>query len=206
MNYQQMNQVRLQREALSKQDTYPGWFTESKPIQEFEAGFIFAVMGDFNLPNHIAEPQVRVEWWNYWFSNEALPYELGWHRPSPKKDVNFMLSASSRVLAAPVTSTPSPLVSGAIGLDAAPVLLPTQVNTITYELPFGTPYVGPIATERGFGHNNGNGPFKRGPEAAQATRAPEAVYTPMNPYVQTLAHSDIVNQQAIASSRMAQYS
>lgn len=102
-------------------------------------------------------------------------------------------------MAARVTSTPSPLVSGAIGPDAAPVLLPTQVNTITYELPTGTPYVGPIATEKGIGHNNGNGPFRREMEA-RATPAP--VFTPMNPYVQTLATSDIISQQAYASHRM----
>lgn len=80
MNYQQMNQVRLQREALSKKETYPGWFMESKPIQEFEAGFIFGVMGDFNLPNYIKNPQVKVEWWEYWFSNEVCRFGTPFHR------------------------------------------------------------------------------------------------------------------------------
>ncbi|KAI5370369.1 Putative chloroperoxidase [Septoria linicola] len=195
MNFQQMQQVRLQRESLSEQQAYPGWFTESIPIQEFEAGFIFGVMGDFNLPNYIKNPQVRVAWWKYWFSNEALPYELGWHPPFPPKDVNFLLSASSRILAATVTSTPSPLPSGALAGAPAPEALPTKVDTTTYHLATQAPYVGTIAHKGGI--------HLREAAAATATPAPVSTFTFKNPYVQTLAMEDIVLQQEFAKKRMA---
>lgn len=188
MTIQQMNQVRLQRESLSLQQTWPGWFEESRPIQEFESGFIFAVMGDFHLPNFQKEPMVRVEWWKYWFENEALPYELGWHRPEPRKDVNYVLSVSSRVLAASLTSTPSPIPSGALHADLAPALLPADVATTTYELPHYTPYIGTIGK-----------PAKR----AEATAAPTPAMAFKNPYVHTLDMDDIARQQQMANDRVA---
>ena len=63
MNMSDMNQVRLQRESNSMQEAFKGWFTEEVPIQEFEAAFIFGVMGDFTLPKYFDNPQVRMDWW-----------------------------------------------------------------------------------------------------------------------------------------------
>ena len=145
MNTQQMNEVRLQRESNSQQTDFEGWFIEQKPIQEFEAAFIFAAMSDFNLREYFTNPQVRVEWWQYWFENEKLPYELGWHRPYPPKDIDFVLSVSSKILHERVVSTPTPLPSGAIGPGEEALPLLKNVANTTYPLPTFTPYRGPMA-------------------------------------------------------------
>lgn len=191
VDYEQMNQIRLQREALSLNNTRPGWFIEAKPIQEFEAGFIFAVMGDFNLPNYNSTPTIRVDWWKYWFTNESFPYELGWHPPTVPRGSAFVLSASSEVLAAQVTSTPSPLVSGAVGAADAPGTLSEAGATTTYQIPTFVPYAAP-----GVGAAD-----KRD---VTTTTDPSATAVPLkNPYMQTLAPSDIAAQQAYATSLMS---
>lgn len=191
VNYKQMNQIRLQREALSLNNTVPGWFVESKPIQEFEAGFIFAVMGDFNLPKYNVTPKIRVEWWNYWFTNESFPYELGWHPPTVPRGSDFVLSASSEVLAARVKSTPAPLVSGAVGTADAPGTLNEAVATTTYQIPTFEPYAA-----AGVG-----GADKR--DVSTSTEATATAVPVINPYMQTLAPSDIAAQQAYATSVMS---
>lgn len=188
--------MRLQRESLSQQQAWPGWFLEQKPIQEFEAGFIFAVMGDFNLADYLTNPMVYVPWWQFWFSNEALPYELGWHPPNPPKDVNFVLSVSSAVLAAELTSTPSPLPTAAIGPAPAPVALPAEVDTTTYALVTGPPYVGTIASSR-----NNKRDEATSTDAAITTLAPATTATLKNPYLETLSISDIIRQQDAAKVR-----
>ncbi|KAF2216605.1 hypothetical protein CERZMDRAFT_104805 [Cercospora zeae-maydis SCOH1-5] len=78
MTYAQTNEIRLQRESLASQ-----------------IGFIFAVMGDLGLLDSESEPLVRVNWWEYWFANEALSYELGWHRPKPARDMDFDTSTDN---------------------------------------------------------------------------------------------------------------
>lgn len=135
MNIQDANELRLGRESSALLLDYPGWFFESKPTQETEVGFIFAVMKDFNLPNYLTNPKVRVDWWSFWFgesrshknqvtrtailinhaANQRFPTDLGWRKPTPTVSIGFVTSVSSAVLAAQVTSTPSPLPSGAIG-------------------------------------------------------------------------------------------
>nr|POF13018.1 chloroperoxidase [Quercus suber] len=140
MNYQVANEVRLQRESLAMQDDYPGWFIEQKSIQELEVGFIFAVMGDFNLPGYPQNPQVRVDWWDYWFSKESFPYALGWRAPTRVKDLDFILSVSSAVLAQTATSKPTPLPSGAIGSASPAGFLPTPIHSGISAIPTDAPY------------------------------------------------------------------
>ncbi|GIZ46255.1 hypothetical protein CKM354_000938700 [Cercospora kikuchii] len=189
MTYAQMNEIRLQRESLALQSTTPGWFMEQVPIQEFEAGFIFAVMGDPGLPDSESEPLVRVDWWEYWFANEALPYELGWHRPKPARGMDFVTSASSRILHAVPTHTPSPLPADAFALfEPEPGKLHTVVNTVTYLLPTNTPYRGTIADR------------KRQASATSSSDTPQATFK--NPYVEMWEMSDIRNQQAMAEMHM----
>lgn len=188
MTYAQMNEVRLQRESLALQNDKKGWFLESKPIQEFEAGFIFAVMGDFNLPDYSTTPQVRVDWWRYWFHNESLPYPLGWLPPKVKRGLPFVSSVSQAILAAHVTSTPTPLPSGAIGPAEAAGTLNEATATTTYAIPTFRPYAAA-----------GVGPNDKRAEAAP-TRVPAAVVK--NPYVDVLDIADIAAQQAHAVSRM----
>jgi len=190
VNYAQMNQIRLQREALSLNTTRKGWFVEAKAIQEFEAGFIFAVMGDFNQPHYNSTPEIRVDWWRYWFTNESFPYHLGWHPPTVARGSSFVLSASSAVLAARVTHTPAPLVSGAIGPNDAPGQLDEAAATTTYAIPTFAPYAAPGV------HAND----KR--DVATTAEATATMVPVKNPYAQTLALSDIAAQQAYASSVM----
>jgi hypothetical protein len=197
VNFQQMNQIRLQRESLSMQQAYPGWFLEAKPTTEFEAGFIFSVMSDFNLSDYSTNPQIYVPWWQFWFTNEALPYELGWHPPNPPKDVNFVLSVSSAILAASVTSTPSPLPSDAIGPANRPMALPAEVDTMTYPLVTNAPYVGPYAT------NHHKRDDATSTDAPATTLGPATTMTAKNPYVDTLLMEDIIRQQDVAGARMS---
>lgn len=193
LDYVQMNQVRLQRESLALQNDKPGWFLESKPIQEFEAGFIFAIMGDFNLPQYSTHPKVRMDWWKYWFTNESFPYELGWHPPPVPRGSDFVLSASSRILAAEATATPTPLPSNAIGSAPLAGTLFEGSRTTTYQVPTFTPYAAP-----GVGPND-----KR--DIVSTYELTKASVSFKNPYVQKLAASDIADKQAYASSRMAAF-
>nr|AAA33026.1 chloroperoxidase precursor [Leptoxyphium fumago]CAA28172.1 chloroperoxidase [Leptoxyphium fumago] len=139
-DYADMNEIRLQRESLSNELDFPGWFTESKPIQNVESGFIFALVSDFNLPDNDENPLVRIDWWKYWFTNESFPYHLGWHPPSPAREIEFVTSASSAVLAASVTSTPSSLPSGAIGPGAEAVPLSFASTMTPFLLATNAPY------------------------------------------------------------------
>ena len=109
MNFQQMNEVRNQRQALSSISDKPGWFTLAQDVQETEAGFIFAIMKDFNIPDYLTNPQVRVEWWNFWFAYESFPTPLGWMRPTVQIEQSFVSSCSSAIRTAQsLTSTPTP--------------------------------------------------------------------------------------------------
>lgn len=193
-NYAQMNQVRLQREALSLNTTRPGRSLESKAIQEFEASFIFAVTGDFNLANYNTMPEIRVDWWNYWCTNESFPYHLGWHPPTVARGKYFVLSASSQVLAAHVTQTPKPLLSGAIGLNTPPGTPSEAKATTTYAIPIFLPYAA-----KGVGPND-----KRDVDVATTSKIASAMDVPLRDrYVETLAASDLAAQQAMAKSQIS---
>nr|P04963.3 RecName: Full=Chloroperoxidase; AltName: Full=Chloride peroxidase; Short=CPO; Flags: Precursor [Leptoxyphium fumago]ANZ54412.1 heme-thiolate peroxidase HTP1 [Leptoxyphium fumago]CAC16733.1 chloroperoxidase [Leptoxyphium fumago] len=190
-DYADMNEIRLQRESLSNELDFPGWFTESKPIQNVESGFIFALVSDFNLPDNDENPLVRIDWWKYWFTNESFPYHLGWHPPSPAREIEFVTSASSAVLAASVTSTPSSLPSGAIGPGAEAVPLSFASTMTPFLLATNAPY---YAQDPTLGPND-----KR--EAAPAATTSMAVFK--NPYLEAIGTQDIKNQQAYVSSKAA---
>jgi len=153
-------------------------------------------MGDFNLPNYNSTPEVRVDWWRYWFTNESLPYELGWHPPTSARGADFILSVSSAILAAPVSSTPTPLPSGAIGSGQPAGVLNEATATTTYQLPTWTPYAAP-----GVGPNDKRDTAPMPKPTASPTE--QAAPVLKNPYLETLALSDIAAQQADATSRMA---
>lgn len=231
MNIQQANEVRLQRESLAKKFDAPGWFKQSKSTTEFELGFIFAVMTDFNLADPINNPQVRVDWWNYWFHNESFPTPLGWHKPMPPRQKAFVAKVSSSVLAAKVTSTPVPLPSGAIGPASPPAVLPNQPTGRILPLPTNPPYAakGPVVKREAqpqAGSDSGTASSTQAPTAS-SNQAPSATatiaYAPpedvdraaaaageneglvefKNPYEDELSLDDIKKQQAYGQSMMA---
>lgn len=200
VNWQMANEIRLQRESLAVQDDYPNWFVENIPVQEFEFGFIFAVMGDFNLPYVNTDPKIRVDWWRYWFINESFPTSLGWHKPETPRNLAFVQSASSRILAAGIPSTPSILPSGAIE-TSYPVVgtLPATLTTVLEPLAHPTPYVGPGLLAKRDAAQSTPTTATSGSQA-QITGEPQS-YKFKNPYVERLEISDISIQKSHASAR-----
>ena len=88
MTFSQANEVRLQRESIASVADKPGWFTVAQDTQETELGFIFAVMKDFNLPNYLTNPIVRVDWWDFWFSKSYIPTQMQELHHMPYKVTN----------------------------------------------------------------------------------------------------------------------
>ena len=90
---------------------------------------------------------VRLDWWNFWFSEESFPTQLGWVPASTNVfQFDFITSVSSAVLNAKVTSTPNPLPSGALKTTyTLPENLPEQDPSPTVPLFGGTAYVAPTA-------------------------------------------------------------
>jgi hypothetical protein len=204
VDFTQANELRLQRTKDSLETAWPGWFTQNIPVQEFEFAYIFAVVADPELPGYLTgDPEIRVDFWKYWFVNESFPTPLGWKVPSPPREASYILSASSRILDARVAATPSPLPSDYVSAGP-PATLPAAAATV-YPLPHYAPYIGPIGQPAG--HHHGNRAAKPAPAAAAATPAP--TFPPAvafkNPYAEPLALEDIAAQQAHAANRVAHF-
>jgi len=121
------NQIRLLRSSNAIKDDMPGWLQPEgaiMPVQAFELGFIFAAMADRTLPDADTKPQIRVDWWQFWFANEALPYALGWTPPNPPREIDFVIAAAGGVYTSKPSGLPSPLPSGALDAPGAPPSLP----------------------------------------------------------------------------------
>ena len=215
MDYANANEFRLLRESDAMVADYPGWFTQAIPTQEFEFGFIYALVSDFDLPGYSeGEPAIRIDWWKYWFVNESLPTPLGWHKPNPPKEIDFVTSASSRILAAGVAWTPTPLPSGALSPSAAAAApLPTADTTTVYPLALNTPYVGPIGDACQEKRAVVDAPRAHAPQTdgrpAQTLNARMAVETsnsapPLkNPYMESIDVDYIAARHAWASSQLS---
>ncbi|KAF7190368.1 Chloroperoxidase [Pseudocercospora fuligena] len=146
-NYQQFNEIRLQRESIQNKTDWPGWFQQNIPPTLFETGFIFGATFDRDSKGNMigSVPMVRLDWWNFWFSEESFPTQLGWVPASTNVfQFDFITSVSSAVLNAKVTSTPNPLPSGALKTTyTLPENLPEQDPSPTVPLFGGTAYVAP---------------------------------------------------------------
>lgn len=143
VDYALANQIRLMRTSNAIQDDQPGWISpegDIKPVQAFEMGFIFAVMSDPSLPDYATNPQIRVDWWHYWFANEALPYALGWKAPSPAREIGFVAAAAGAIYSATPAAVPLPLPSGALGVAGAPAELPATATIPILPLSTEKPY------------------------------------------------------------------
>jgi len=201
VNFTQGNEIRLRREIDSLNTAYPGWFTENIPVQEFELAYAFAVISDPALPGYSTGfPEIRVDFWRYWFINESFPTPLGWLPPSPPREVDFILSVSSRILNARVSATPTAL-PGDQASAPAPGTLPPAAPTV-YPLPAYVPYIGPIGAS-----TNGRQQVARAPAAVAAVPTPAPTFPPSvpfkNPYAEVMAVADIAAQQAHAANRIA---
>lgn len=214
MDYEATQKLRLVRESQAMQSDFPSWFTENLPTSGFENGFIYAVMADFNLPDYATDPKVRVDWWKYWFYNESFPTPLGWHKPDPPKDAEYCSSVSHAIYVAPVTSTPSPLPTGAFNTDSpGPQLLPSQPTVPILPLPTDAPYVGPIGA-----NGAAPAPSKRAampaasahPDPSRAAKVasikssmgPQPTFK--NPYTEEYSVDDFAQKQAYHINRAAQ--
>lgn len=148
-DYQDFQQIRLQRESQQNQADFPGTFQQNIPPTLFEVGFIFGATFDRNSTGCMigTTPQVRLDWWNFWFSEESFPTQLGWVPASTEVfNFDFITSVSKNVLAATVTSTPTSLPSGALATTFPPLAdLPDTDPNPTYPLFQGTAYVAPTA-------------------------------------------------------------
>ncbi|KAK0267441.1 hypothetical protein LTR35_016283 [Friedmanniomyces endolithicus] len=122
-NYQQFNEIRLQRESIQNQRDFPGWFQQNVPPTLFETGFIFGATFDRDSSGKMkgSTPMARLDWWNFWFSEESFPTQLGWVPASTEVFNNhFCTSVSSAVLNAAVTSLPKSLPAGATATTFPP--------------------------------------------------------------------------------------
>nr|POE62937.1 chloroperoxidase [Quercus suber] len=148
-NYQDFNQIRLQRTSQQYQADFPGSFQQNIPVQVFEVGFIFGATFDRDSKGNMvgATPSVRLDWWNFWFSEESFPTQLGWVPASTEVfNLSFITSVSKAVLSAPITSTPSSLPPGATAKTASAAgSLPDQDPSPTVPLFGGTAYIAPTA-------------------------------------------------------------
>lgn len=220
MDYAAAQEVRLQRESLALAGDWPTWFDESRPLMLVEIGFIYGVMTDFNLPDDVTNPQVRVDWWKYWFHNESFPTPLGWHKPNPPREGSFVVSVSSEVLAAPATSTPSPLPSDALGPAGLPSALPSQPTVPILPLPTYAPYAAtdliakrqlasePVATSTAVpaaGSAAAAG-AARSSIAAKVEAALGPVPTFLNPYFDPISPEQFRRKQAFLGRREASVS
>ncbi|KAK5713607.1 hypothetical protein LTR15_011307 [Elasticomyces elasticus] len=148
-NYQQFNEIRLQRESTQNQADFPGWFQQNVPTTLFETGFIFGATFDRDSNGTMVGsiPMVRLDWWNYWFSEESFPTNLGWVPASTEVfNQNFILSVSSAVLHASITSLPKSLPAGATATTfPGPGNLPEGDPSPTFPLFQSAPYVAPTS-------------------------------------------------------------
>jgi len=148
-NYQDFNQIRLQRESQQNQADFPGSFQQNIPPTLFETGFIFGATFDRDSSGNMigSTPSARLDWWNYWFQEESFPTQLGWVPAHTSFfDINFITSVSAAVLKAPITSTPKSLPAGATAKTAKPPAnLPEADPSPTVPLFQGTAYVAPTA-------------------------------------------------------------
>ncbi|TKA83858.1 hypothetical protein B0A55_00163 [Friedmanniomyces simplex] len=148
-SYQQFNEVRLQRESTQNQNDFPGWFQQNIPPTLFETGFIFGATFDRDSSGTMKEstPMARLDWWNFWFSEESFPTQLGWVPASTEVFNNqFCLSVSSAVLHASVSSTPKSLPAGATATTfPPPANLPEGDPSPTLALFQSPPYAAPTA-------------------------------------------------------------
>jgi hypothetical protein len=209
VDFTNANQIRLQTESNALVNDYLGWFVQDIPVQEGEFGFIYAVMSDPTLAGFsTGEPSIRLDWWKYWFINESFPFPLGWAKPVPPQEASFVASVSSRILAAAISSTPSPLPINALSPFAPPAAtLPSADTTTLYPLPTYTPYVAPLSSalqRRAMPSNV----LTRLPSAALnayyavESKHPEPSFK--NPLFEPLAVSDIAAKQAWARTHMSQ--
>ena len=206
MDYSQANLIRLQRESTALQLDIPEWFLVDRPTMVFELGFIFAVMTDPTLGDD--EPQVRNDWFTYWFVNESFPSPLGWKKPDPPRESDFVISASKRVLAAPVTSTPSPLPSGALDTTQSPGTELTNLPaSILFPLPSDAPYfaTNPPVVKRQATTTSGSPTTNPTLASArlQAVAEVEATAGPLrfqNPYVDEIPVEQLSRRVAAASA------
>ncbi|KAK1809866.1 hypothetical protein LTR12_015756 [Friedmanniomyces endolithicus] len=122
-NYRQFNEIRLQRESIQNQRDFPGWFQQNVPPTLFETGFIFGATFDRDSSGKMkgSTPMARLDWWNFWFSEESFPTQLGWVPASTEVfNSHFCTSVSSAVLNAAVTSLPKSLPAGATATTFPP--------------------------------------------------------------------------------------
>ncbi|KAI7540981.1 hypothetical protein KC331_g8853 [Hortaea werneckii] len=146
-NYQDFNQIRLQRESQQNIDDFAGWFQQNIPPTLFETGFIFGATFDRDSKGNMigTTPSVRLDWWDFWFREESFPTQLGWVPAHTSVfDINFITSVSKAVLAAPITSTPKSLPPGATNSVQDPAgNLPEAGPAVTFPLFGGPPYAAP---------------------------------------------------------------
>lgn len=171
-NYQQFNEIRLQRESIQNQQDFPGWFQQNIPPTLLETGFIFGATFDRDSSGNMVgtTPVVRLDWWNFWFQAESFPTQLGWVPAHTNVfQFDFITSVSSAVLAASITSTPKSLPPGATATTASlPENLSEQDPSPTVPLFTGTAYVARTAPA----NSNAN---KRDVEARAVSRLPGSV-------------------------------
>ncbi|KAI7237008.1 hypothetical protein KC330_g3443 [Hortaea werneckii] len=148
-NYQDFNQIRLQRESQQNIDDFAGWFQQNIPPTLFETGFIFGATFDRDSKGNMigTTPSVRLDWWDFWFREESFPTQLGWVPAHTSVfDINFITSVSKAVLAAPIISTPKSLPPGATTSVQDPAgNLPEAGPAVTFPLFGGPPYAAPTA-------------------------------------------------------------
>lgn len=77
------NTVRIGRITEAKAQDTPGWFLENDGGSFAEHGFILSSMNDASVGGTLAAPKAKLEWMNYWFTNERLPTAVGWVKPNP---------------------------------------------------------------------------------------------------------------------------
>ncbi|RMY93848.1 hypothetical protein D0862_09111, partial [Hortaea werneckii] len=146
-DYQDFNQIRLQRESQQNINDFPGWFQQNIPPTLFETGFIFGATFDRDSKGNMIgdTPSVRLDWWDFWFREESFPTQLGWVPAHTSVfDINFITSVSKAVLAAPITSTPKSLPAGATNSVQDPAgNLPEAGPAVIFPLFGGPPYAAP---------------------------------------------------------------
>lgn len=99
------NTARLGRVAQARQQDFPGWFLENAAGSLAEHGFILTSMNDptVGTPDHL---QARLDWVDYWFTNQRLPTDLGWVRPSAIS--NDLFNAAVAAVSNALTTSPLP--------------------------------------------------------------------------------------------------
>lgn len=138
MTVSDAQEVHLNRVHLAYINDPANTFKESELTMLTEIGFVFAIMRNFKSarngipkqqPNNDKDQTVQVDFWSYWWckfsrrcepmfknnrltillAKEEFPVELGWRKPVPDVQNDFVTKILNSVFSASVTSTPSPL-------------------------------------------------------------------------------------------------